>query len=185
MSDANDAIVHFVIGSSFFITIFPYLILFFAYKKLTPEEQKESKISLETMCLLLPFFFGISFAVSYRCLKIIPRKNGETYTRFIVCGGISAFIVSLIFDFVLNIQQGWLHMENTTMCHILIPIFYIIVFYTIGIWIRSHLIHGYGSGSTDTSSSLSSTYHTPGNQSSSSSKMYDMIQAKALSSKKN
>jgi nitrate/nitrite transporter NarK len=151
----NDEIVHFVIGSSLFITIFPLLYLYTAFDRLTETEKRKSRISFNLLSICLPIAFGLGFAMMYRLLSgVIPRKTGDIYTRFIVCGAINALFISLILEHILSIYTDWLKVPNPLLCHLCITLFYLIVFYTLGTWIRAQIL--YGPQPTSSSSSYSS-----------------------------
>lgn len=138
----NDAIVHFTIGTCPVITIFPFFILYNVHNRMTDEERENCKISFNTLCLGLPIAYGIIFAMVYSCLSVIPRKTKNTYTRFVVCGALSSLLISLILHYVFHIHDEWLNIQNPSMAHIGIFIFYLIAFYTIGQWLRSQILYG-------------------------------------------
>lgn len=138
----NDAIVHFVLGSSPIITIFPFLCLANAYEDLTVEEKEESKISPTTLFIVLPILYGVLFAIIYNLLEIIPRKIRNDYMRFVVCGALAASLVSVILHYALNIYHHWFKIENPLMFHVGVFIFYLGVFYTVGQWVRAQVLYG-------------------------------------------
>ncbi len=139
----NDAIVHFVIGSSPIITIFPYFMLYNAHNRLTDEERKSSRISFQTLCVALPILYGMIFAILYSCCGFIPRKTGNsTYTRFIICGSLTSLLVSLLLHYLFHIHQEWFGIENPNLYHIGTFVFYLVLFYTIGQWLRAQLLYG-------------------------------------------
>lgn len=191
----NDAIVHFVLGSSPVITIFPFVMLYTAYNNLTPDERENSRISLSTLCITLPFMYGIIFAMLYNVLSIIPRKTKDTYTRFVVCGALTALIISLILHYVFQIHTDWLKLENPTIYHIGIFVFYLAVFFTIGQWVRAQVLYGPTSPSSSSSSSSPSSpssshmpvqpsvnipkMYSPSVNTAASASKFDAIQAKA------
>jgi hypothetical protein len=153
----NDEIIHFIIGSSLFITIYPYFYLLYIYQYIPDKEKSKHVISLSSLLFLLPVMFGLFLAIVYKITEpIIPRKTNQgIYLRFIVSGSISSLIVSLICHYVFHIQDTWLRMENPESSHIIIPIFYFVVFYTVGVWIRGQIL--YGPQPTTSSSLVSST----------------------------
>jgi hypothetical protein len=160
----NDAIVHFVIGSSPIVTIFPYFVVYNAWNKLTPDEKKQTKFSFEDVCVVIPILFGVSFALSYYFLQIIPRKTKDIYTRYVVCGAIAGVIVSLVCHYVFRIQTEWMGLESPNSSHIIVGIFYLALFYTIGQWLRSQILYGPtapSSSSSSPSSSSSSSSSSP------------------------
>ena len=151
----NDAIVHFVIGSSPIITVFPFFILYNAHNRLSEEDKENCKISFNTLCMVIPFLYGTVFAVLYAALSaIIPRKIKNIYSRFIICGALSAMIISLIMDHILHIHTDWLNIENTNMYHVCTFIFYLILYYTVGQWLRSQILYGPTPKSAPSSPSL-------------------------------
>ena len=142
MFDDED-LLHFLIGSSIFITIYPFVYLSYAYNKLSEEEIKHLRVRLEAIFVALPFLFGILFAITYRLITFIPRvTNGGLYLRFVVAGALTSLFISLIAHYGFNIQTEWLHMENPNASHIVVPVFYFILFYTIGLWIRAMIRYG-------------------------------------------
>jgi hypothetical protein len=182
MSEAmNDAVVHFVIGSCPLITIFPYFVIANAHNRMSDEEKDDAKISFNTLCCLLPFTYGIVFAMVYSCLGLVPRKTKNIYTRFVVSGAITSVIISLLLHYVYHIHDEWLELQNPNFCHILVGLFYLVFFYTVGQWIRSQILYG----PTKPSSSIpSNIYNTsPASSSSPSSspivKKFEEISAKA------
>jgi len=135
-------IVHFIIGSSVMILIFPMLYLHGAYNRLSEEERATLHVSYPTLVLILPILSGFIFACTYRCLSMIPRKYNNIYIRFITTGIMTSLILSLMFHYVFHIQDKWLKMENPVSCHLFVPLFYAIVFWTIGIWVRALILYG-------------------------------------------
>lgn len=147
MSDENIDIIYFIIGSSPFIVIYPWIYLYNAYSKLRPDEKEHSVISFETLAVLLPIFFGIGVIFFNRILEnIVPRKleirNTAYYPRFIISGTITSLTISLLLHYGFHIQDRWLHMDNPHVSHLIIPLFYFIVFATLGIWLRAHILYG-------------------------------------------
>jgi len=159
----NDAIVHFVIGSSPIVTIFPCFVVYNAWIKLTPDEKAQTKFSFEDVCVIIPIVFGVSFALSYYFLQIIPRKTKDIYTRYVVCGAIAGVIVSLVCHYVFRIQTEWMGLENPNSSHIIVGVFYLALFYSVGQWLRSQILYGptSSSGSSSSSSSPPSSSSSP------------------------
>lgn len=188
----NDAIVHFTIGSSPLITIFPFMILYNAYAKLTDEEKEDSKLSFAGLAVMLPIASGVVFAILYNVLGgLIPRKvQNKLYLRFVICGALSTFVMSLILHYVFHIQEDWLDVQNPTMFHLLVLAFYLILYYTIGQWLRYQLLYGPAQPASKSSSSSSSSMAVPVSTSSTSSSgggrssaLFDSLANKASSSK--
>jgi len=138
----NNAIVHFVIGSTPLVTFFIYFILYIVYHRLSDDEKEESKIQFSTLVMILPPLYGILFALLYFFLGMVPEKNKDIHTRFILAGALSATIVSLILDYVYNIYAHWFHIDNTGLIHIGTFIFYFLFYYTIGEWLRTQILYG-------------------------------------------
>ena len=151
----NDAIVHFVIGSSPIITIFPYFMLYNAHNRLPEDDKDECKISFSTLCLGLPFVYGLLFAMLYNCCSFIPRKTKNTYTRFIVCGALSSMMVSILLHYIFHIHEDWFHVENPSMVHVGTLVFYLVLYYTIGQWVRAQILYGPTPSSPSSPPSLS------------------------------
>ncbi len=164
----NDAIVHFVIGSSPIVTIFPYFVVYNAWNKLTPDEKSQTKFSFEDVCAVIPILSGFFFAISYYFLQIIPRKTKDVYTRYVICGAIGGIVVSLACHYVFRIQTEWMGLENPNSSHIIVGIFYLALFYTVGQWLRSQILYGPSQPSSGSSSSGSSSSGSSSSGSSSS-----------------
>lgn len=143
---SDDHFVHFVIGSSPFITIYPIIFLYFSYKNLTNVEKDNLKISFETLSVILPVLSGLVFASVFYFLEhfvpIIPRKIQNTYFRFIVAGTISSTLISILLHYGLNIQDKWLKMDEPISSHVMISVFYTFIFSTIGVWLRNRVLYG-------------------------------------------
>jgi drug/metabolite transporter (DMT)-like permease len=154
----NDAIVHFTIGSSPIVTIFPFMILYSAYGKLTEDEKDESKLSFASLAVGLPIASGIVFALLYNSLGgIIPRKvQNKLYLRFVVCGALTTVVLSLVLHYVFHIHEDWLEIQNPLFSHILVLLFYLLLYFTIGQWLRGQLLYGPQKPSTSSSSGSSS-----------------------------
>lgn len=167
----NDAIVHFTIGSSPLVTIFPFMIMYSAYSKLSDEEKEDSKISFAGLAVLLPIASGVVFAILYNMLgSIIPRKvQNKLYLRFVICGALSTFVLSLLLHSVFHIHEDWLGVSNPLMFHFLVLGFYLILYYTIGQWLRHQLLYGPAQPSKSSSSSSSGVPISTSSSSSSSS----------------
>lgn len=182
----NDAIVHFTIGSSPLVTIFPFMILYSAYSKLSDEEKEDSKLSFTGLAVLLPIASGVVFAILYNLLgSIIPRKvQNKLYLRFVVCGALSALVVSMVLQSVFHIHEDWLGIQNPLMFHVLVLGFYLVLYYTIGQWLRHQLLYGptqpskSSSPSSSSSTSLSGTSSLGGGK---SSAVFDALANKASS----
>lgn len=144
MSDENVDIDYFIIGSSPFIVLYPCIYLYHAYSRLTQEEKDDSTISVETLLILLPLLFGGGLVLFNKLLApIIPRKIHDSYyPRFIFAGVLTSFVLSIIFQYIFHIQDTWLHMSNPELSHIIVPVFYLVVFSTLGIWMRAHILYG-------------------------------------------
>lgn len=184
MTSMNDAIVHFTIGSSPIITIFPFLVLYNAYSNLSEEEKTDSRISFTAIVAFLPIVSGIMLAITYKILeKLVTRKTSQgIYLRFVVSGAISALVISLILDYGLHIYQDWLDMDNNTiMFHATVLIFYLILYYTIGQWLRAQLLYGPQKPSSSSSSSKSHSSSSSSSSSGSSSSIFDSLAKKAAS----
>jgi hypothetical protein len=138
----NDAIVHFVIGSSPILTLFPYIGLYSSFHQLPDNVQDLEWARFQRASILLPLLSGTFFAILYSTLSIIPRKTKEVYTRFIVCGALAMTFVSIVYDYVFQIQSEWMHLENTIPFHVLVFIFYLVTYYTVGQWLRGQLLYG-------------------------------------------
>lgn len=157
----DEEIVHYVIASSIFITMYPLIFVYSGYLHLTPEEQVEKRSVFAGLLFGLPLLFGILFASVYRLLGIVPRKYNGVYLRYIVAGSVSGFLISLILHYGFHIQDTWLNMENPELSHILTPLFYFVFFYTFGSWIRAQILYGSTPSSSTSSSSPSSSPPKP------------------------
>ncbi len=138
----NDAIVHFTLGSTPIVSIFPLIVLSNAYSRMSDDEKEGSQLTIQTLCIALPVMYGLFFATLYSCLGIIPRKIQTTYVRFIVCGALASLCIGLILDYVFHVHEDWLHISNTYIFHIGTFLFYLCLFYTIGQWLRSQILYG-------------------------------------------
>jgi hypothetical protein len=140
----KDELLHFTIGSSVFIMIYPLVLLYNAHKHMSQEEIDNTTygLSLEMIIFGLPIAFGLLFAFLYKFLTIIPRKYEEIYVRFILTGVLTAVTLSLILDYVFDVPHQWLHIDNTLGFHLGVMVFYFVVFYVIGVWLRTQIIYG-------------------------------------------
>jgi hypothetical protein len=139
----DEDITHYMIGSSIFVTLYPLVYLTFAHNKLSDEEKENLRVSLPTVCLMIPILFGLLFTITYRIITFVPRStSGGLYLRFVVAGAVASLLLSLIAHYGFNIQTDWLHMENPHVSHMFIPIFYFVLFYTVGLWFRAMLRYG-------------------------------------------
>lgn len=150
----DEEIVHYVIASSIFITIYPFIFIYTGYQNLTPLEKEEYSKTFTGLVFALPILFGVLFALGYRLLGFVPRKYNNIYIRYIVAGATTGFLVSLILHYVFHIQDRWLKMENPEASHLLAPIFYFILFYTFGVWVRAQILYGSAPPSSTSSPSL-------------------------------
>ena len=57
------------------------------------------------------------------------------------------FLISLILHYIFHVQDRWLKMESPEICHLLTPIFYFVLFYTLGVWMRQQILYGPAPGS--------------------------------------
>lgn len=140
----NDAIVHFVLGSTPIFTTIPLIVLYHGYTKLTDEEKLESKISFGSVAILFPILFGFLFAlIYYMTSSIIPRKVRDTiYLRYVLSGSIAALCLSLIAHHIFNIYEDWLEIENPLGWHASIFVLYLILFFSLGQWVRQQVLYG-------------------------------------------
>jgi len=138
----DEELVHYTIASTLFITLYPYIFIYCGYQNLTPDEKEIYQNQFCLLMFLLPVLFGIIFALSYRCMGFIPRKVKDIYIRFIVAGAWTGFLISLILHYIFHVQDRWLKMESPEICHLLTPIFYFILFYTLGVWMRQQILYG-------------------------------------------
>jgi hypothetical protein len=153
----NDDVVHFVLGSSIFVSIFPLIVLYTGYNNLTQAQKDESPISFEILAIALPIVYGILTAISYKLLSLVPRKIQDSiYLRYVIAGTVPSIIINFGLQY-LGIHRDWLQMENPSLSYILVPLFYFIYFFTFGQWIRSQLLYGPSEPSKSKSSSSSST----------------------------
>jgi len=138
----DEELVHYTIASTIFITLYPYIFIYCGYQNLTPEEKELYQTQFTRLMFLLPIMFGMIFALSYKCMGFIPRKVKNIYIRFIVAGAWTGFLISLILHYIFHVQDRWLKMESPEICHVLTPIFYFILFYTLGVWMRQQILYG-------------------------------------------
>ncbi len=73
-------------------------------------------------------------------ITFIPRKVGEQYTRFIVSGSISSFIVSLLLFYIAPFPG--IDRSNAIITSILTAAGYFVLYYTMGVWLRTQIIYG-------------------------------------------
>lgn len=150
----NDAIVHFTLGSSPVLCLFPLLILYGAYNKLTDEEKENSRVSFSVLALVLPIIYGILFAMLYSVGGFIPRKTpGAVYLRYVLCGAIATSLVSMLLEYVFKVYDEWFGIENAFHIHVGVGLVFLVIMYTIGQWIRKQVLYG----PTPTPSSSSSS----------------------------
>lgn len=150
----NDAIVHFVIGSSPIMSIFPFLILYDTYNRL-PESERP--VQLSTLFLVIPLIYGLLFAFTYALLYgIIPRKIRDTYFEFVFCGALSAFLTSIIVDMTWHIYGTVFQEDEPFKYHFAIFAFYFLLYFTFGQWIRAQILFGPPKSSSSSSSSMQS-----------------------------
>lgn len=173
----NDAIVHFIIGSSPVITIFIYTIMLHNYYTLTLEEKQEVESDLVLLLFLIPILYGFSMAMLYICLGVIPRKTSNSiYLRFIMSGALSSVIVSLLCFYFIPSYSILMRIDDVSMFHVFVFVFYLVLFYTIGQWIRAQLIYGPTPSKTSTHSVSNdiplSSVNLPSSQSSSQGPLY-------------
>lgn len=152
----DEELVHYTIASTIFITMYPYIFIYCGYQNLTPDEKVEYQGQYARLMFMLPILFGLIFALSYKCMVFIPRKVKNIYIRFITAGAWTGFLISLILHYIFHIQDRWLKMETPEICHLLTPIFYFILFYTLGIWMRQQILYGPAQPSSPPSSPASS-----------------------------
>lgn len=153
----NEELVHFVIGSSMFIVIYPLIYFYYTYSKMTELEKHALSISLESLLLFLPIVYGVLFALLYSVLSIIPRKYDTFYIRFSVCGALAAVCVSLVLHYGFNVYEEWLECDSPEMCHVGVFSFYLILYLTIGTWLRTQLLYGPQTSTPSTSPSVISS----------------------------
>lgn len=154
-------IVHFIIGSSILILVYPMLYLYNAYNQLTEEEKLSLRISYSTWMLIFPLMSGFIFACMYRCLYMVPRKYNNFYIRFIISGVVTSLILSLLCHYVFHIQDVWLKLEHPESSHVFVPIFYAIVFMTIGVWLRALILYGPPESSSNSSMFVNTSTSAP------------------------
>lgn len=160
----NDAISHFVLNSCPFVIIFPLIVFYTSYQKLSKEDKENSKISFNTFAILFPILFGCIFALVYGLISFIPRKtNSGYYLRYAISGPITAIIMTLLLHYVFNIYEDWLHLFDSEIdyCHIIVIVFYTIFYLTIGYWLRIQVLYGGSSGSSAPSGLASSSGSHP------------------------
>ena len=139
----DKALIHFVIGSSPIMMIFPYMLLYHSYHDLTPDEQDSVSIHLETILMTLPLLYGVTFAICFQVFTFIPeRTQNGLHPRFILSGGLAAGLVSLIYHYCFRIHTQWLKCDFPHLFHIGVVLFYIMVYYSLGEWIRSQILYG-------------------------------------------
>jgi hypothetical protein len=133
----NENLMHFLIGSSVFITIYPMCYLYNLQQQLTEEEKLQVKIPIPLLIMLLPLTFGLLNVCIYQLLELIPRKLGDIYFRFCVGGAVSALILTIFLQFII----GNLH-SNIYFFSTLVVVFYGAVYFSIGVWLRTQIIYG-------------------------------------------
>lgn len=138
----DEELVHYTIASTLFITLYPFIFIYFGFQNLTPEEKIDQQSKLTLLIFLLPILFGLIFALSYKVMTFIPRKMKNIYLRFIIAGAWTGFLISVIMQYVFHVQDRWLKMENPEVCHLFAPVFYFVLFYTLGVWMRQQILYG-------------------------------------------
>ena len=138
----NEEIVHFVIGTSAFILIYPSIYFYYTYSKMSEDEKLSLSISLHSLLFFSPIIYGILFAVLYRTLSIIPRKYETFYIRFAICGALAAVLCSLVLHYGFNFYDEWVECDTPEMCHIAVFAFYLVLYITVGTWLRTQLLYG-------------------------------------------
>ena len=156
----NDAIVHFTIGSSLFMTIYPCLFLHYGSSQADPRDLETSLVSPPMLMYCTPVIFGALFAFMYAYMGFVPRKYNDFYVRYVVAATAASFVMSILYHYVLHVQDRWFGMEHPEMSHIVVPLFYAGLFSTIGLWLRSQIL--YGPSPTSSSSSSSSSGSSSG-----------------------
>lgn len=109
---------------------------------MSEDEKLSLSISLETLLFFLPIVYGILFAVVYRTLSIIPRKYETFYIRFAICGALAAVLCSLVLHYGFNFYDEWVECDTPEMCHIAVFAFYLVLYITVGTWLRTQLLYG-------------------------------------------
>lgn len=154
----NDAIVHFVLGASPVVMLYPYLVLHSAHRNMSEEERQKTRISVDTLFFVLPIVYGLLFSMLYNCCGFIPRKMGDTYFRFIMCGALASLGTSLLLHYLFRIHTDWIKTTSPMACHAAVFVFYLIVYYTIGQWLRAQVLYGPTAGSSDGAPTSPSAY---------------------------
>lgn len=122
----------FFIGSSPFVTIYPMVALYLNYNELPPECQKTVSVSPFMLSIFLPVVFGFILSVVY---KTTERFQLSKYTRIVLSGAVSAFIVSILLDYLKVYDQYLLVSSNTHAIHVFATLYYAAVFASIGKWL--------------------------------------------------
>lgn len=157
----NDDVVHFVLGSSVFVSIFPLMALYSGYHNLTQSQKENSPISFEVLAITLPITYGILTAISYKLLSFVPRKIQDSiYLRYVVAGVVPCIIINAGLQY-LGIHTDWVQMDNPVLSYLLVPIFYFMFFYTFGQWLRAQILYGPTPKSSSSSGSSSGGSSAP------------------------
>ena len=125
----------FLIANSFFLTIFPLILLQHTYESLTEFEKEQSRVTVSTLNIIIPIALGILFPIMYSLLRsVIPRKVSGMYLRFNLAGALSALIISVVIDNLFGIYDLWFDSNPYTM-HVTVFVVYFLLFQLIGIWL--------------------------------------------------
>lgn len=162
-------LVLFLIANSFFLTIFPMILLHHTYDSLTDHEKEQSKVSVDTLNLMIPVTLGVLFPLMYSLMRsFIPRKVSSMYLRFNLAGATAALIISLVIDNIFGIYETWFEYSSFTI-HISVFVLYFILFQLIGVWVYKKIAEVFSDNSPLPSPSIASSSHSSSSSIASSS----------------
>lgn len=148
-------LIYVLIASSFFITIYPMVLLQQGYDMLSPREQAAVPISVTTLNLLLPILMGALFPFLYKVIRLmLPRNTGPIHTRYAFTGALCALIVSILYDTVIGMYSQWFGV-NPLMAHVYVFVFYFVVFQVVGMWLYVKINETLAPSSSGITSSVS------------------------------
>ncbi len=111
----------FLIGSSFFVTLWPYLYTGIPHILRGPIKG----FRYEYMPIFVPIYYGVMNVLSVLVLKQYIRND---QLRMFVTGAITGLVLSLIGHFGFRLPEKLYKMDNPNMVHIVAPIIYSLIF---------------------------------------------------------
>lgn len=114
----------FLIGSSYFVTIFPFLYIGLPYKS----GKKIPGVSFTDIVLILPLYYGIMNVIVKRFLEEFAPPSSRNVKLFLR-GAIIGFLLSLVGHFMFNVPKHLFALKGSPyMVHLYAPILYGLIF---------------------------------------------------------